>query len=199
MKKAGILICCVSLLFAFYGCKSAGTPMPDQPLAECTFPDDGRTPAPLWICDAPVEGLDVSAVGSAQPTKAGYNFQKDMATAHGREQLASQMKIKVKKMIKRYAETTGSRDSETVDKVNTSVSKLITNETLVGSRIFRSLTNPNTKVLYVLIGFDVAAMQNNVQDAVKTSMRNDQALWQKFQAQKAQDELAAEISKMETE
>ena len=102
-------------------------------------------------------------------------------------------------MIKRYAETTGSGDSETVDKVNVSVSKLITSETLVGSRIFRSLANPNTKVLYVLTGFDAAAMQNNVQDAVKTSMRNNQALWQKFQAQKAQDELAAEISKMETE
>ncbi|OEU76759.1 MAG: hypothetical protein BA864_01700, partial [Desulfuromonadales bacterium C00003093] len=189
----------VSLLFAFYGCKSAGTPMPDQPLAECTFPDDGRTAAPLWICDAPVEGVGVSAVGSAQSTKAGYNFQKDMAAAHGREQLAAQMKIKVGKMIKRYAETTGSGDSETVDKVNVSVSKLITSETLVGSRIFRSLANPNTKVLYVLTGFDAAAMQNNVQDAVKTSMRNNQALWQKFQAQKAQDELAAEISKMETE
>ncbi|MCK5508977.1 MAG: hypothetical protein KAI50_10725 [Desulfobacterales bacterium] len=199
MKKAGILICCVSLLFAFSGCKSVGTPMPDQSLAECTFPDDGITPAPLWICDAPVEGVGVSAVGSAQPTKAGYNFQKDMAAAHGREQLAAQMKIKVGKMIKRYAETTGSGDSETVDKVNVSVSKLITSETLVGSRIFRSLANPNTKVLYVLTGFDAAAMQNNVQDAVKTSMRNNQALWQKFQAQKAQDELAAEISKMETE
>ena len=199
MKKAGILICCVSLLFAFYGCKSVGTPMPDQSLAGCTFPDDGITPAPLWICDAPVEGVGVSAVGSAQSTKAGYNFQKDMAAAHGREQLAAQMKIKVGKMIKRYAETTGSGDSETVDKVNVSVSKLITSETLVGSRIFRSLANPNTKVLYVLTGFDAAAMQNNVQDAVKTSMRNNQALWQKFQAQKAQDELAAEISKMETE
>lgn len=199
MKKAGILICCVSLLFAFYGCKSAGTPMPDQLLAECTFPDDGTTLAPLWICDAPVEGVEISAVGSSQPTKAGYNFQKDMAAAHGREQLAAQMRIKVRKMIKRYAETTGSGDSETVDKVNLSVSKLITSETLVGSKIFYCLTNPNTKVLYVLIGFDAAVMQNNVQDAVKTSKRNDRALWQKFQAQKAQDELAAEISKMETE
>ena len=37
-----------------------------KPVADCVFPDAASVPAPGWVCDEPVEGVDVSAVGSAE-------------------------------------------------------------------------------------------------------------------------------------
>jgi len=83
-----------------------------------------------------------------------------------------------------------------MDKVMTSVTKQITNETLVGTKIFKSRTSP-TGSLYVLLGMNPESVEQATEKAVKTSMKNERALWQQFKAQKGQDELAAEISKMD--
>ncbi len=163
------------------------------PVADCVFPDDPSTSAPGWICDQPVEGIAVSAVGTAEKSKAGYSFMKNMAATDARVQLAQAMKVHVENMVKLYAETTGAADSETVDKVNTSVTKQITDESLVGSKIYKTRTSPKGN-LYVLVGMDPAAVKTETVNALKTSMGNDRALWQQFKAQKGQDELAAAIA-----
>jgi hypothetical protein len=171
---------------------------PSKPkVADCTY-FGTQDPAPLWICGAPVEGMDVSAVGSAEQTAAGESFMKQMAATDARVQLAQTMKVEVANMIKQYAETTGAGKDETVDKVNTSVTKQITSQTLVGTKIFRTQSGTNGRY-YVLVGLDTASVQKITEAAVKTSMNNDKALWQKFQAGKAQDELAADIAKQKVE
>jgi hypothetical protein len=104
------------------------------------------------------------------------------------------MKVQVQNMIKQYAETTGAGSKETVDRVNTSVTKQITDQTLQGTKIFRSIVAPDG-TMFVLVGLDEAGAQKLTETAVKTSMNNDQAAWQQFKAQKGQDELAAEIAK----
>lgn len=187
--KASIPLILVSL--ALIGCG----PKPKTDVAECVFPDAPQQAAPAWICDAPLEGVSLSAVGFAEKSKAGNSFMKQMASADGRIQLAAVFKVRVQNMIKQYAETTGAADTETVNKVNTSVSKLITNETLVGTRIYKSRTSP-TGGLFVLMGLDTANVQQAAKDSIQTSMNNDQALWQEFKAKKAQDELAADIASM---
>ena len=50
--------------------------------------------------------------------------------------------------------------------------------------------------IVVLVGLSPETVSQLAEQALKTSMKNDQALWQKFQASKAQDELAAEIANM---
>jgi len=167
-------------------------------VTECAYPDAPNESAPLWVCDAPVEGVSVSAVGVADKSAAGVSFMKNMAAADARVKLAQQMKVHVNNMIKQYVETTGAGSSETVDKVNTSVSKLITSEELSGSRIFRTATSPKG-AMYVLLGLDPTVTREATEKAVKTSMKNDQALWQQFKAKKAQDEMAADIAKMAAE
>lgn len=162
---------------------------------ECVFPDAPDTEAPGWVCDQPVEGLAVSAVGVAEKSAAGHSFMKNMAATDARVQLAQRMKVQVQNMVKQYAETTGAADSETVDKVNTSVTKQITDQTLLGTKIYKTITSPNGN-LYVLLGMDEASMAAAAQSALRTSMGNDAALWQQFKAQKAQDELAAAIADM---
>ncbi len=166
-----------------------------QAAPDCVFPDSPATDAPGWVCDEPVEGIEVSAVGVAEKTAAGHSFMKNMAATDARVQLAQSMKVHVQNMVKQYAETTGSADAETVDKVNTSVTKQITDETLVGTKIFKTRTSPNG-TLYVLLGMDAAMAAQATENAIKTSMGNDKALWQQFKAQKAQDELAADIANM---
>lgn len=184
-----LLTAAVALTVA--ACSSA--PAKVEPVAECVFPGSDKA-APLWVCDAPVEGMAVGAVGSAPRSDAGIAFMKQMAATEARVQLAQNMKVQVQNMIKQYAETTGAGSKETVDRVNTSVTKQITDQTLQGTKIFRSIQAPDG-TLYVLVGLDENSAQKLTETAVKTSMNNDQAAWQQFKAQKGQDELAADIAK----
>jgi hypothetical protein len=170
---------------------------PKAKVADCVFPGTNDA-APGWVCDEPVDGVEVSAVGVAEPTQAGEAFMKQMGATDARVQLAQRMKVQVANMIKQYAETTGAGKDETVDKVNTSVSKQITNETLVGTKIFKTRVGTNGK-MYVLVGLDAASVAKLTEAAVKTSMGNDRALWQKFQAGKSQDEMAAAIAAQKVE
>jgi len=190
-----LLLCAVAA--GMVACSSSpakvDAPAKVEKIAECVFPNSGAS-APLWVCDAPVEGMSVGAVGSAAKTDAGIAFMKQMAATEARVQLAQNMKVQVQNMIKQYAETTGAGSKETVDRVNTSVTKQITDQTLQGTKIFRSIQGPDG-TMYVLVGLDESSAQKLTETAVKTSMNNDQAAWQQFKAQKGQDELAAEIAK----
>lgn len=192
MNKKLVALGAVALAIGLAGCAKKD----DMKVVECAFPDAPDTSAPLWVCDAPVEGVAVSAVGSHPKSGAGVDFMKQQAAASARVALAQQMKVHVTNMIKQYVETTGAADSETVDKVNTSVSKLITAETIEGSKIFRTITSP-AGAIYVLVGMDPNLTARKTQDAIRTSMNNERALWQQFKAQKGQDELAADIAKMQ--
>jgi len=190
MKKAVYLIAGITMSALMTGCGGK-----KEEVADCVFPDAPGTAAPDWVCEGSVEGIEVSAVGSADKSGAGHDFMKSMAATSARVQLAQRLKIQVQNMVKQYVETTGAADSETVDKVLTSVSKQITNETLVGTKVFKTRTSPNG-ALYVLVGMNASSVAQASQNALKTSMNNERALWQQFKAQKGQDELAADISKM---
>ncbi len=162
---------------------------------DCTFPDAPEASAPPWVCDAPVEGLTVSAVGSFRKTAAGAQFQKVQATAAARNALASSMKVHVKQLVKNYAEVTGVGDDETVDTVSSNVSKQVTNETLFGTKVYRTRVSPEG-TMYVLIGMDPEGAAANAQAALKTSYKNQQAMWQRLMSNKAHKELDEEIEKI---
>jgi len=180
-------------MLAVSGCGSA--PVKEEKVVaapECMFPNSQQA-APDWVCDMPVEGVTVSAVGVAAKSAAGVGFMKQMAIADARVQLAQMVRIRVTNMIKQYAETTGAANQQTVDQVNTSVTKQITEETLVGTRLYRTITGPDGS-MYALVGLDEVSAQKITETALKTSMNNDRAAWQQFRAQKGQDELAADIA-----
>ena len=192
-KKLNVLLISVVAL----GIVACTTPAKKEITAECAFPGTDKS-APLWVCDAPVEGMTVGAVGFAAKSDAGPAFMKQMATTDARVQLAQSMKVQVQNMIKQFVETTGAATKETVDRVNTSVTKQITDQTLQGTKVFRSIIAPDG-AMYVLVGLDETSAQKLTESAIKTSMGNDQAAWQQFRAQKGQDELAADISKQKAE
>jgi uncharacterized protein YeaO (DUF488 family) len=191
--NTGFLGACTIIATLFL--TACGSDEVKEAAADCVFPDAPTAAAPGWICDEPVDGVAVSAVGVAEKSAAGHSFMKNMAATDARVQLAQSMKVHVQNMVKQYAETTGAADSETVDKVNTSVTKQITDESLVGTKIYKTRTSPNG-ALYVLLGMDASVAATATENALKTSMNNDNALWQQFKAQKGQDELAASIANM---
>lgn len=174
------------------GCASS----PKETVADCTFADGSNQAAPTWVCGAPIEGVELSAVGYADKSGAGVNFMKQMAATAARVELAQTFRVDMQNMVKQFAETTGSADSETVDMVNTSVTKQITKETLAGSKIFRQMATP-TGGMVVVVGLDASTHEKLQKHALKTSMDNEQALWQKFNAEKSFDELADEMTNMD--
>lgn len=194
MRKIIYVLLSAVVVISVTGCSSAPT---KEKVADCVFPNS-KEAAPGWVCDQPVEGMPVAAMGSAAKSDAGISFMKQMAATDARVQLAQNMKVQVQNMIKQYAETTGAASKETVDRVNTSVTKQITDQTLQGTKIMQSRTGPDG-TLYVLVGLDEAGAQKLTEAAIKTSMNNDQAAWQQFRAQKGQDELAADIAKQKVE
>ena len=166
----------------------------DRP--DCVFPDSPDEKAPGWICNEHVDGVAVWAVGVAEKSAAGHNFMKNMAATDARMQLAQSMKVHVQNMVKQYVETTGAADSETVDKVNTSVTKQITDESLVGTKVFQTRTSPNG-ALYVLLGMDPSVAAIAKKNSLTTRMKNNAALWQQFKAQQGQDERASSIANLQ--
>lgn len=183
----------VTFLTFLGGCSSTNEkPKEPESATTCVYPNS-TVIAPDWVCDTPVDSLVLSAVGIAEPSKAGFSFMKDIAASDGRGRLAEQLQVEVKKMVKQYLGTTGKGDSETVDAAASSTLKTITNQTLVGSRVHQTRTGPNGR-LYVLVGIDEAAKTQVVKAAVETSMRNEAALWQQFKAQQSFEEMAAEIA-----
>ena len=149
--------------------------------------------APLWVCGLKVEGLAFSAVGISEKSKAGFVFMRQQAAADGRVQLAQEIEVEVRSMVKNFVEVTGKGDAQTVDSVATDVSKLITSETIRGSRVIRTITGPDGS-LYALVGMDEQVARNNVEDAISSSYRDDNAAWQILRAQSTQKELAKEIA-----
>lgn len=187
LRKSALVVAVAALA----ACSS--NPKEQQNFADCTFADGSQKAAPEWVCGAPLDGLALSAVGYADKSMAGPNFMKQMAATAARVELAQTMKVELQNMIKQYAETTGAGDDETVDRINTSVTRQITKESLVGSRIFRQISTPSGGMA-VLVGLDSETVDKLAKHALKTSMGNERALWQKVQANKAFDEMADEIA-----
>jgi len=188
MKKILISSLIVSTLM-FVGCGSSNAPTPKIAF-QCQI--DGVN-APNWVCDggANMEG-GVFAVGSAEKSPLGIGFQRTEAVAQARDELSRELNVKVKNMFKSYMSSTGTGNTQTAERVATSVSKQLTSQVLTGSKLLKTWISPKG-TMYVLVGMQ--NVKNAVKQATNTTFKNDPALWQEFKAKKAQEELDAAIEK----
>jgi ribosomal protein S20 len=104
------------------------------------------------------------------------------------------IELRVKNMVKNFMQVTGVGDAETVDRVSVQVSKQVAYQTIRGSRQQNIWMSPCNE-LYVLVGVDPKMVKDFIKTQVETSLRNEQALWQLYQAKKAYQELDKEIDK----
>ena len=150
--------------------------------------------APEWVLNPQTEeGL--AAVGSAQKSPGGMQFQRTEAMANARDELARILSVKVNNMTKNFMQSTGVGDAQTFEKVASQVSKQVASQTLEGSRQ-KDVWIAEDGELYILVTLDPATVKEYTKEAMRTSMKNEEALWQQFQAQKADQQLDAEIEKM---
>ncbi|RLA73764.1 MAG: hypothetical protein DRG78_21995 [Epsilonproteobacteria bacterium] len=147
--------------------------------------------APRWTCVPMVEG-SYAGVGVSEKSAAGMGHMRRVALANGRSDLAQQIKSQVKDKVETFSRTTGVGSSEVVDQVNTAVSKQVAKVDLQGSKAVDSWSSPSG-TLYLLVTVPEANVNSEVKDAVKTSYKNDEALWQQFQAKNALEDLDKEF------
>ena len=183
MKRIILTIVLVSLVAVGCGKKAAA-----PKISDVCF-----NGAPQWVFTPELES-GLAAAGSAKIGPAGMQFAKTEAMASGRDELARMLELKVQNMVKNFTQTTGIGDAQTVDKVSAQVSKQVANQTLTGSRqkdIWQSPCNE----LWVLVALDPTLVKAQTSQAIMSSFKNDNALWQQFQSQKAFEELEKEIGK----
>jgi ribosomal protein S20 len=183
MKRIVLFLAALSLLVV--GCVGG---KPKQELADPCFKG-----APSWVINPKVEGA-VAAAGSAKKSAGGMQFTRDAAMANARSEISRVIEVKVKTMMKDFTQVTGVGDAATVDKVTSSVSKQISSQTLKGTMQKDAWISPCGEY-YVLVVLDPAKVADLTKKKVASSMKKDAALWQQFQAAKAQKELDAAVDK----
>lgn len=147
--------------------------------------------APKWTCVPMVEGA-YAGVGIAPKSAAGMGHMRRVALANGRSDLAQQIQTQVKDKVEAFTRTTGVGDNETVDAVTTAVTKQVAKVDLQGSKGVDAWTAPSG-ALYMLVTVKEDVVNGEVKNAVKTSFKNDQALWQQFQSKQALEGLEKEF------
>jgi len=189
-KFVGSLVIVATVAATFVGCASKEAE-PEEVTFHCE--QDGVR-APKWTCN-PATGLEgaITELGSAPYSKLGAGFTRREALANARSNLAQQIESLVKDKVETFARSTGVGASEVADKVSTQVSKQVAKISLKGSKQVDFWQNPKNKTIYILVGMDENAMNEEIQNSVKSSFKNDNALWQQFQSKNALESLEKEF------
>ncbi|MFW6099757.1 MAG: LPP20 family lipoprotein [Bacteroidota bacterium] len=151
--------------------------------------------APEWVLSegSNIEG-SLAAVGSSKIGKAGVGSARRNAIAQGRNELASQVEVKVKTMVKNFTQEIGVGDDQTVDRVSVQASKQVAKKVLNGAQPQAFWQSPSNTI-YELVVLDPESLKQYIKDSVDTSFKREEALWQKYQAEKAWEELDKEAEK----
>jgi hypothetical protein len=151
--------------------------------------------APRWTCIPEVEGF-YAGVGVAEKSAAGIAHMRRVALMNGRSDLAQQIQTQVKDKIEGFTRATGNGKSETVDKVTTAVTKQVAKVDLKGSKAI-DMWNAPSGAIYMLVTVPAENVNKEVKkaykEAVDSSFKNDNALWQQFQSKQALESLDKEF------
>jgi hypothetical protein len=168
------------------GCAAQDKPQP-------VSPDNALAGAPEWVLN-PSSAGPVAEVGSAPKSLGGVQMQRTEALGNARDNLARLLVVKVKNSLENFSQVTGVGDSQTMDKVVASTSSQLAKVELVGATQ-KAMWIAKDGTMYVLVTVDPDKVAETAKKLATSSFKNEQALWQQFQAQKAQDRMSQEIEK----
>jgi hypothetical protein len=138
---------------------------------------------PQWYQEPTVLGDKYAASGSAKPNKGGdMELQRIEASAIARGELARQMELRVKDMYKRATQELGIGESQTIDHAVQYATKQISDVTLRQSQQKRLFLDSETGIIYTLYVLDNSVTDQEMRKTISSSFKNQDALWQKFQA-----------------
>ncbi|WP_428737531.1 LPP20 family lipoprotein [Sulfurimonas sp.] len=191
IKNISKVVVSLSLVALVAGCSSKEEPQPQDQLSADFQCKQENVLAPNWTCIPDVPGY-YAGVGVAEKSAAGIAHMRRVAMMNGRSDLAQQIQTQVKDKIEGFTRATGNGSAETVDKVSTAVTKQVAKVDLQGSKAVNMWQAPSG-ALYMLVTVPASEVNKEVKNAVKTSFKNDEALWQQFQAKQALEQLDAEF------
>lgn len=181
MKK---LVIASALIAALSGCQSTSSVGNDLAQMACYFPYAPEHEAPQWVCDNMPNGVKAGSVGYSEESAAGLRLMRKIAITEARrgvaESFESDVKVELEAKMARIRDSSDEGTSEKVKEFIDDVAKSMSSITLTDSRVMASVRSP-AGGLYVLVGMDDTAYQENKRRAEAASKANHPELWTKMQ------------------
>lgn len=156
---------------------------------------------PQWVLNPVVE----DGIAAADCVKSSGNFSVDqkLAASNTRVALAQQISAKVQALEKNYQERIDSNEEMTTGTTFTSVAKVLTDQTLTGSRVVKSdIVSIQGKDHYCSLMTLSPTSTKELFDALITQSKrrvnpqDEKFLYQEFKAAKAQEDLDKAMSRL---
>ena len=128
--------------------------------------------APSWILNGGRDGL--SAIGSADITKAGLQFARNEALAMARDELSRMISTKVEGLVSNaVSQSLGNNAYDSVvEKYSEQITRQIVSQSLVGSKQMDTWISPDGKQIYVLVEQD-EKLSNEIQKSIIQNISKD--------------------------
>lgn len=190
MNKVGMAsIALITAALTGCGATGGGVTAPKEELitAECTHKDAPTVAAPLWVCDVPIEGYAISAVGFSEkrPTSS---MTTSAATAEARTKMAAEFATSISEGMREYQKFVQTEESEAFMIDQDTIRESVTAATLFGSKVIRTLTSPN-QGQYVVVAMDKETFTANAEKLMSGLMDEDARLKKMFEDEKTRERL----------
>lgn len=128
--------------------------------------------APSWVLNGGREGL--SAIGSADITKAGLQFARNEALAMARDELSRIISVKVEGIVSNaISQSIGNNAYDAnVEKYGEQITRQIVSQTMVGTKQKDTWITSDGKQIYVLVELD-STLSDKVQKSIMQSISKD--------------------------
>jgi hypothetical protein len=138
--------------------------------------------APNWVCGSPVDGIDVSAVGSYDKDQEGRAIRKKKAEADAELQLIQMINVHITELVISLYSTSGIDTSKPY--FNLALYEAATVETLARAKTYKTAISKSSGRFYALVGFDTNTSYKVANNIVKFLMKcievNDPDSWKKM-------------------
>lgn len=182
MKNLGKVLFFTAAILYLAGCSSSQKDLPGT--------DEGSMPE--WFLNPPT---DPNYLYSAK-TDASADMQMaiDKATTSARAELSRMLELELSSLQKKFMDETGFGENSNVLSQFTEATKIVTKNTLVGSKIKQNKVekDKNTFRAYVLVELPLGAAKSNLLSEIK----NNNELKTRFEATQTFKELDEEVKKM---
>ncbi|MDR2034824.1 MAG: LPP20 family lipoprotein [Helicobacteraceae bacterium] len=187
MKRLVGFAAIVATLF-LSGC---GGKQPDTTATGAPCLNDGKE-APKWVCIPYLDDKTIAGLGTAQKNPANdYGFQFTQAQAQGRDAISFNVEANVRAAFDSWQRNTGAGENAIFEQNMERVSRQTSFLSIKGAKVADTWQHPNNGTLFVLM----TAPLDQTENALMSSLRNENALWQQFQSQKAQEQLKEEFER----
>jgi len=149
--------------------------------------------APKWVLQPSAEG-SIAAVGSAEKSPGGINFQRTEAMSNARNELSRIIETKVKNLFTNFERSTGVGKDISFDKVTENVTKQVVSQSLSGSEQ-KDIWISGEGTMFVLVSLDSKHVQELVKANFRSSLRDEKSLYRIEESKDALKRLDEEVGK----